>query len=186
MNTNHTLNVTANEVDAQYVLTVTVGDGITGTPATGSYNHTDGDLVNFSYSLQTGYENLVVQLDGITVGSNGIIAMNTNHILTATADESFDVNGDWAGLVVYLSIDYTAQLNFSGGYYSGTVTGDVESLPPGATGTYTITNGSIEFDLDFGGGNIMSLTGTIDDDNNMSGDHNCTWGPSGTWNLERQ
>ncbi|MCK4835667.1 MAG: hypothetical protein KAT17_03485 [Candidatus Aminicenantes bacterium] len=177
---------TAEEAPDQYTLTVTLEPGVTGIPIVGTYTYEENEIVTYNYFLETGYENLTVRLDGITVANSGLISMNSNHTLTATTDEIFNVNGDWAGLVVYFSIDYIAELNFSGGYYSGTVSGDVESLPPDVTGTYTITNSSIEFDLDFGGANIMSLTGTIDDDNNMSGDYTCTWGPSGTWNLERQ
>lgn len=174
------------EEAAQYVLTVTVGEGITGTPATGSYSYTDADLVNYSYSLQTGYDNLVVQLDGVTVGSTGIIAMNTNHILTATADEIFDVNGDWSGEVdVSGSGIYAMDVTFSGGYYNGSITGIVDTIPPTGNGTYTITNGSIEFDLDFGSGMVMNFTGTINSDNNMNGDWTATWGPTGTWYLNR-
>ena len=172
--------------DAQYVLTVTVGEGITGTPATGSYSYTDADLVNFSYSLQSGYENLVVQLDGVTVGNNGIISMNTNHTLNVTADEIFDVNGDWSGEVdVSGSGEYAMDVTFSGGYYAGTTTGIVDTIPPTGNGNYAITNSSIEFNLDFGSGLIMNFTGTINNDNNMSGDWTATWGPFGTWYLDR-
>ncbi|MCK4836390.1 MAG: hypothetical protein KAT17_07125 [Candidatus Aminicenantes bacterium] len=186
MNSNHTLNATAGEPAVEYTLTVTVGTGISGVPTPGTYTYEENQIVSYSYTLETGYENLEVNLDGIPIADSGVITMNSNHTLNATSDKIFDPNGDWAGLVVYLSIDYIAELNFSGGYYSGTVSGDVESLPPDVTGTYAITNGQIEFELDYGGGSIMSFTGTIDDDNNMSGDYTCTWGPSGTWYLIRQ
>ncbi|MCK4837133.1 MAG: hypothetical protein KAT17_10855 [Candidatus Aminicenantes bacterium] len=165
------------EEAGQYVLTVTVGEGITGTPATGSYNHTNVDLVNFSYSLQSGYENLVVQLDGTTVGNNGIIAMNMNHILNVTADRIFDPNGDWAD--TYIAV------TFSGGFYSGTTLGEFAGWSNGK-GTYIITGDQIAFDLNWGAYDCH-LWGTINDFNNMSG----TWesysgGSSGTWSMERQ
>jgi hypothetical protein len=170
---------------AQYVLTVTVGEGITGTPATGSYSYTDADLVNYSYSLQSGYENLVVQLDGVTVGSNGIIAMNTNHTLNVTAEMIFDPNGDWAGTYIYGSSDGPVVITFTGGYYSGTTFGEFGGVTNGV-GTYSITGDQIAFDLNWGALDCH-FWGTISNFNNMSG----TWesysgGTTGTWSMERQ
>lgn len=162
-----------------------MGGGITGTPATGSYNHTDGDLVNFSYALQSGYENLVVKLDGITVGSSGVISMNMNHTLNVTAEMIFDPNGDWAGTYIWGSIDGPVAVSFSGGFYSGTTLGDFAGWSNGV-GTYSITGDQIAFDLNWGALDAH-FWGTINDYNNMSG----TWesysgGSSGTWSMERQ
>ena len=169
---------------AQYVLTVTVGEGITGTPATGSYNHTDGDLVNYSYSLQSGYENLVVQLDGVTVGNNGIIAMNMNHTLTVAADDIFDVRGDWSG-IVYWSPDLTFDVSFSGGLYSGTTTGTMQNIPGTGTGIYSITGNQITFELIWGIGD-MHFWGTINSDNSMTGNwESYSGGTNGNWALDR-
>ena len=111
--------------DAQFVLNVTVAAGVTGTPATGSYTHAEGDVVSYSYAVQTGYENLVVQLDGVTVGNTGVISMNMNHTLTVAADERFDPNGDWTGEVaVSGSGDFSMEITFSGGYASGSIEND--------------------------------------------------------------
>ncbi len=169
---------------AQYVLTVTVGEGITGTPATGSYSYTDADLVNFSYSLQTGYENLVVQLDGVTVGNNGIIAMNMNHTLNVTADSIFDVSGEWNGTLTYGGTQYSIQYTFSGGFYYGTVSGDLETIAYGE-GTYSITNGTIEFRVNFPSSYWHNYSGIIDDDNNMSGTWISSLSEEGPWELYR-
>ncbi len=170
--------------DAQYVLTVTVGEGIAGTPATGSYSYTDADLVNYSYSLQSGYDNLVVQLDGVTVGNNGIISMNMNHTLNVTAEMIFDPNGDWAGTYIYGSSDGPVEVSFTGGYYSGTTFGEFSGVTDGV-GTYSITGDQIVFDLNWGAYDCH-FWGTINDYNNMSG----TWesysgGSSGTWSMQR-
>ncbi len=170
------------EDTAQYVLTVTMGEGITGTPPTGSYSYTDADLVNYSYSLQTGYENLVVQLDGVTVGSSGVIAMSMSHTLTVTADEVFDVRGDWSG-IMYYSHTMTFDLSFSGGLYSGNISGFLDGSPA-ANGDYTITNGSIEFNLEQSGSRYY-FTGTIDNDNRMSGAWDANYGLAGHWELDR-
>ena len=46
--------------DAQYTLTVTVGEGIMGMPAAGSYSYSENETVSFNYSSQSGYGNLEV------------------------------------------------------------------------------------------------------------------------------
>ncbi|MCK4835666.1 MAG: hypothetical protein KAT17_03480, partial [Candidatus Aminicenantes bacterium] len=165
-------------------LTVTVGEGITGTPATGSYNYTDGDLVNYSYSLQTGYENLVVKLDGVTMGNNGIIAMNTNHILNVSADKIFDVRGEWSGILTYGTIQYDLHFTFSGGLYSGTVSGSLETIGNG-NGTYTVTNGSIEFRQNYPAAYWIDYSGTVNNENNITGTFLSKFSEEGTWDIDR-
>jgi hypothetical protein len=173
--------------DVQYTLNVTVAAGVTGTPVTGAYTYSENEVVNFSYTLQTGYENLVVTLDGVTVGNSGVITMNTTHTLTVTAEEIFDVSGNWTGEWVYPgSGEFPLECTFTGGYYSGTVNGNMEGGPGYGNGPYTISNGSIEFEFNYGPGTVF-WTGTIDDSDHMSG----TWiaqpgGVNGNWTLERQ
>lgn len=82
MDKDHTLEVSASK---QYTLTVNRGTGVTGSPDTGPYYYKDGDSAYYNYSLQTGYKNLVVKLDGIDVSASGQITMNTNHSLTSSA-----------------------------------------------------------------------------------------------------
>ena len=82
MDRNHTLTATALN---QYTLTVTKGEGVDGTPDSGTTPHAEGSTINYSYSLQSGYTDLVVQLDGATVAASGTITMNSNHTLTASA-----------------------------------------------------------------------------------------------------
>jgi hypothetical protein len=64
-------------------LHVTKGVGVDGTPNSGTYSYDAGSVVSYNYSLQTGYKNLVVKLDGNTVASSGSVIMNTNHTLTS-------------------------------------------------------------------------------------------------------
>ena len=47
----------------QRALTVTVDEGVIGTPAAGTYNYPEGTLVNYSYALEDGYFSLAVLLD---------------------------------------------------------------------------------------------------------------------------
>jgi hypothetical protein len=74
----------ANFSSPQALLTVSRSVGITGTPATTtSYNV--GTVVNYSYALQTGYQNLQVTLDGSPVAASGTVTMNAAHTLAVTA-----------------------------------------------------------------------------------------------------
>jgi len=82
MNRDHTLTASAGKA---YILTVTKGTGVIGIPVSGTYSYKDGETVNYSYGLQSGYENLIVTIDGYQVASSGIITMSANHILIATA-----------------------------------------------------------------------------------------------------
>ena len=173
--------------DVQYTLNVTVATGVTGTPVTGAYTYSENEVLNFSYTLQAGYENLVVTLDGVAVGNSGVITMNTTHTLTVTAEEIFDVNGTWTGEWIYPGAgEFAMNCTFTGGYYSGTVAGDIIAAFPGtANGPYTISNGNIDFELNYSGGTLF-LAGTIENNNRISG----TWTASGTsvngtWYLER-
>ncbi len=170
--------------DGEYVLTVTVTEGITGTPAAGSYSYSDGDLINYGYTPQSGYSNLTVQLDGVILVNSGVIAMDADHSMTVTADKLFNVNGDWAGV---LSVsghgDYALDVSFNGGYYNGSASGFFDGSS--GSGDYTITNGSIEFNLVMLSVLRFYFTGTIDNDNRMSGSWDSNYGPAGTWYLDR-
>jgi hypothetical protein len=84
MNRDHTLSATAAQLD-RYTLSVTRGEGVVGTPDSGATTYDEGTQVNYSYSLQSGYINLVVTLDGATVSASGTVTMNSNHTLTAGA-----------------------------------------------------------------------------------------------------
>ncbi len=70
----------------KYTLNVTTGEGISGTPSSGTATYKKGTLVDYKYDLMTGYSNLVVTLDGSPVSPSGTIKMNGNHTLVARAD----------------------------------------------------------------------------------------------------
>jgi len=69
----------------EYTLTVNLGGGIEGTPQTGTSTHKEGTILNYNYTLKSGYNNLVVQVDGNNAPDSGTITMNQNHTLTASA-----------------------------------------------------------------------------------------------------
>lgn len=171
----------------QYTLTVTVNTGVSGVPSTGIYTYDENQSVSYNYTLLAGYGILVVTLDGIQVADSGLITMNTNHDLQAFV--GFNINGHWDGKAVDddgYGLHYSFELTFSGGYDSGTVSG-TGPYWDNVSGTYTIADDRIEFtlnSLDYPGEGPYYFTGTIDDDNHMSG----TWTfdiESGIWDLER-
>jgi hypothetical protein len=70
-------------------LTVNVGEGVTGTPATGTSVDKKGTVIHYSYSLQSGYGDLAVTLDGAPVAASGTVTLNANHTLAANASKTF-------------------------------------------------------------------------------------------------
>ncbi len=173
----------------QYTLTVTVGNGVGGAPAPGTYTYSENAVVNYSYSLEDGYKNLQVTLDGGNVNPSGNITMTSNHTLNANADP-FDIRGDWEGYIDDNAGRENFRVTFSGsdplsGNTSGTVGG--AGSPTGA-GTYTVTGVQIEFTLTYGFGSY-TITGTLSNENQMSGDLVWTRADGtefpGTWVLNR-
>jgi hypothetical protein len=116
MNGSHILNASATR---QYTLNVTRGPGVNGTPGTGSFTYSAGDVVSYSYSLQTGYKDLVVKKDGSIVSSSGSFIMNGSHTLAVSATKQYKltvtrgigVNGTPGSGTYYY--DYGNQVNYN-------------------------------------------------------------------------
>jgi hypothetical protein len=79
----------------KFDLTVEVGEGVDGSPTTGTYSHKDGSTINYNYTLQTGYEQLTVTLDGAAAAASGAVTMDGVHTLRVSAVKS--VNGTYKG-----------------------------------------------------------------------------------------
>ena len=128
--------------ETNYTLTVEKRDGVTGTPSTGTYTYLAGSGVSYNYTLQEGYGDLSVMLDGNNVSSSGTITMDRDRTLNIAAGKQ-----------------YTLTVNRGSG-----VTGDP------ASGTYVYTDGNI-IDYNYSiSNNFSNLTVTLDDNNvNMSG-----------------
>ena len=174
MNSNHTLTVTA-DAAATYALSVNVGTGVNGTPASGNYPYSNGTTVNYSYSLQNGYTNLQVLLDGNPVNASGTITMDGNHSLTVTADSSgasHDVRGTWQGTMTDANGDNDLfNVTFSGSDpSSGNTSGWVVNNSSVGNGTFTVNGSSIEFTLIYGAVRNFVVTGTLTSATQMSGD----------------
>lgn len=86
MNTNHSLSVSTTR-KADFTLIVSKGTGVSGTPESGNYPYLEGSIVAYDYSLQTGYKDLLVKLDGSPVSAKGNVNMNSNHSLTASSQD---------------------------------------------------------------------------------------------------
>lgn len=65
-------------------LTVGLGTGTTGAPATGG-GFEVGSAINYAYEAAAGYSNLQVLLDGSPVAASGTLTMNTAHALLVSA-----------------------------------------------------------------------------------------------------
>ena len=165
----------------QYILNVTLSTGVTGTPSAGTYSYGENDTVTYSYVAQAGFGDLSVTLDGVPVGTSGVISMNTNHTLSVTA--SADIRGNWQGLHTDDNNSQIFQVIFGGASAtSGTVSGNIGG--PTGSGTFTVSGSSISFFLDFGFARF-DCTGTITDMNHMSGTWSNAGGFTGTWSLTR-
>lgn len=70
-------------------LTVSVGEGVDGTPISGATAYKNGASVSYNYTLKSGYSGLVVRLDGNNVTASGIIKMDKNHTLTVSASKTY-------------------------------------------------------------------------------------------------
>jgi hypothetical protein len=73
-----------NQVATQRTLTVSMSSGVTGTPAT-TTSYANGATLNYSFSLQSGYTNLQITLDGVTAPASGTITMSAAHQLQVSA-----------------------------------------------------------------------------------------------------
>ncbi len=110
----------------KYDLTVNVGEGITGTPTAGTSQHKKGKSVSYNFSLQSGYSQLSVKLDGAAVAASGAVTMDQNHSLSATClkQGSLRINSTPTGVNIYLN-----------GLHKGKTNRTIENLDPG---TYNI------------------------------------------------
>jgi hypothetical protein len=164
--------------DVTYTLTVNLGAGATGTPLSGSYQKSQNEEVPYGYSLEQDYQNLEVTLDGTAVAAAGVITMTSNHTLTITTEEVFDIRGQW-----HLTLDWSGfpseswNLTFSGGLTSGSYMDEY-----GHTGTYTVDGSNVN--IDYTSSYSMRLVGTFSSQTEMSGDITEAVG-SGTWSATK-
>lgn len=182
-------------VDQNYILLVNISAGVVGSPSTGTYTYSQGDLVNYNYTLQSGYSNLVVTLDGGIVAASGVINMNNDRSLSATAvggsGGDYDIRGSWNITENYPpDAPMTKVFTFTGTKTSGTV--GISTISS-ATGTYTVSGSTVNFNYSFTDGDsgvtvTHTFSGSFTGENSMSGTSTVTGGTdpdSGTWTATR-
>ncbi len=106
----------------KYDLTVSVGEGANGTPSAGTTSYKKGTVVNYSYSVQSGYTNLQVLVDGNAAAASGSITMNENHSITVTTQQvaTLKVNSTPTGAQILISGNDTGyKTNHTFTYTSG-------------------------------------------------------------------
>lgn len=75
-------------------LSVNLADGVRGSPPARNQRLVDTVTIVFSYRPASGFENVIVQLDGKTVSTSGTINMVADHELAATADRKLSFRAD--------------------------------------------------------------------------------------------
>ncbi len=164
MSESHVLVVTADPLPGDFLLSVALSEGVTGTPEQGNFNYNQGDTLDYSYSLEDGYTNMRVQLDGVDVPDSGTIVFDQAHTLFVFADVFFEIRGTWTMREAYEDESgFTVTLTFSGDAESGTV---VDS--DGGTGTYTVVGPVVNFTIEYPDV-TYEYSGTFTDENNMGG-----------------
>ncbi|MGD2091571.1 MAG: hypothetical protein PVH61_35690 [Candidatus Aminicenantes bacterium] len=131
----------------EYILTVTLYDGVTGTPEAGTYTYNEVQEVEYNYSLLEGYTALSVLLDGEEVESSGTFTMDGNHYIVVTAGQG---TGDYR-LNVSVSVGASGTPEEGTYYYDAGEQVDY---------SYSLVDGYTNLRVSFDGVNIGS-TGTI-------------------------
>jgi hypothetical protein len=146
----------------KFTLTVNKGEGVAGAPDGGAIKYKRTQSVDYSYTLQSGYHNLVVTLDGAAVAASGNISMKKNHTLAATATQQF-----------VLTVNIDAGVN--GAPVSGAFTYDKgQAVSYSYSLKTSFTNLEVKLD-----GVVAGATGTV----TMNGDHVLTATTSGPCKL---
>jgi len=156
-----------------YTLTVIVGDGISGTPTTGTYEYKEFTAVEFEYEIDEGAVQPEIYLNTLrSVALNGSLIMYSDIEMTI---KQVDVRDEWV-LVLLEDDEEISQWNveFSGSdLRSGTFTDD-----RGYSGTWQVTD-SDELTITYSDWENYILTGTLSD---LGGDWDGK-GKSGTWYM---
>jgi hypothetical protein len=177
---NHVLKAQASQGTGEFLFTVTIATGVSGTPEEGYYYYDAGDQVDYSYSVEDGYTNLRVVFDGETVENSGTLTISDEHMLTVYVEKEYYIQGSWTLEEAYNDqSSFTVTVTFTGETRTGTV---VDS--DGGVGTYTVDADSVEFTLAFPDV-TYEYSGNFTDEEEMSGNAkrytSATSYSNGTW-----
>jgi len=169
----------------EYKLTVTLKDGVTGTPAAGTYYYKQGTKVDYSYALKDGFKGLYVLLNGTATTVSGTVTMSKDNVLYVGAAVKYSVLGAWNLSETYNDgSSFNVVLTFAGTLFGGTV-----SDSDGGVGTYDFSDDTVDFKLVFPDVTYEYSMGDFTDENTMKG--NCkryqdsAAAVSGTWTATR-
>jgi formylglycine-generating enzyme required for sulfatase activity len=82
-----------------YLLTVTLGTGVSGTPVAGTYPYESGTQIDYNYTPGAGFNTVEVKLDGNVVAASGKITMDQDHALAVTArNANYDYDTNVLGI----------------------------------------------------------------------------------------
>jgi hypothetical protein len=185
ISSDHTLKAYSDE-NGQYNLTVTVGTGVSGTPAAGTFTYPQGALVNYRYALTEGYTDLTVNLDETEVASSNTITMAEDHKISVSATAKKNIQGSWLLTETYDDdSSFAVTAAFSGNYETGTVADS-----DGGSGTYAVDDDQeATFNLVFPDV-TYEYSGSFSDNDTMSGTckryQTSDTVISGTWTATRK
>jgi len=169
----------------EYKLTVQMTEGVTGSPAAGTYYYKAGTVVPYAYAMAEGYKGFNVKLNGSDVAASGSVTMSQDCVLYVGAAVKQDVRGSWILSESYSDgSSFTVTVTFSGTLFSGTV-----SDSEGGTGTYDYADDTLDFTLVFPDVTYKYSDGEFSDADTMSG--KCqrsqveSSAVSGTWSAVR-
>ncbi len=161
---NHFLKAYSDD-NLEYKLTVQMTDGVTGSPAAGTYYYKAGSVVPYAYALADGYKGLFVKLNGGDAAVSGNVTMSQDSVLYAGAAVKQDVRGSWNLSEAYGDgSSFTVTVAFSGTLFSGTV-----SDSEGGVGTYDYADDTLDFTLVFPDVTYKYSDGEFSDADTMSG-----------------
>ena len=75
----------------QYKLTVTIDEGVEGTPASGVHTFKKGTTLTYEYLLKSGYSNLSVKIDDAVASASGTILMNRDHTISVISSKTYSL-----------------------------------------------------------------------------------------------
>lgn len=161
---NQSLYVFADPNTGAFLLTVSVGSGVDGTPVSGSTYYLPNAQVPYSYSLKENYIDLKVTFDGTVIANSGSVTILKNSTLAASATLHFDIRGTWSVTETYSDgSTFNDTMTFTGTDLAGTATDS-----NGGVGTYTVQGTYITINLNYAAVNYL-YTGLFADKDNISG-----------------